>query len=250
MVGFKLINDGFKKIFSGEHSWLTHISLFAICGICSVITTLFQETAKTKMTPDFGLAIFGGILVFVLYLYLTGYSLTFMHKSFYEDEAGLPDVDERPFITLAKALPLLITWMFYYIATILLSVFVKILIIPVIVLLLIISPFVSFVFVSFSKEYNIKGLFNIILPFKYFVPTLSSIVIQGLCFIPLWILALIPTVLVVILLNIAGVKTSSGLPAYMVAMIGAYISFIIQMLWNYSLVQIFKDKIDINSQQN
>ncbi len=244
MVGFKLINDGFKKVFSGEHAWLTHISLFAICGICSVITTIFQETAKTKMTPDFGLALFGAILVFILYLYLTGYNVAFMHKSFYDEETGLPDIDEKPLIVFSKVLPLLITWIFYFIAAILLSAFVKILIIPVIILLLIISPFVSFVFVAFSKEYSAKGLFNIALPFKYFVPTLSSIVIQGLCFIPLWILAIIPAVLVVMLLNIAGVKTNSGIPAYFVAMIGAYISFIIQMLWNYSLVQIFRDKLE------
>lgn len=241
MAGFDLIHKGFKKIYSGEHAALTHISVFAICGIMSVISTIFQVAGKTKVTPDLGVSLTGALILFVLSIYLYGYTYKFIHKCFNEDEQGLPDINFEPFGIFFKALPLLIIWGIYFLVFILLGVFVHVLIIPIIALLAVITPFVAFVLVAFSKNYDTNGLFDITLPFKFFTPALSSIVIQGLCFIPLWLIIFIPTIITA---GILGLTVTMEKAIYIINILVTYISFIVQMIWNYSLVQIYKEKLE------
>lgn len=241
-----MIAQGFKKVYSGPQFGLNHICLFALSGIISVISLMFQNTSKAKASPDFSLLIIGAVLLFAISIYLGGYTYKYMHNCFYpEKESYLPDFDGEPFALFFKALPLVFAWGLYFFLIALICLIIKALIIPAIILFLIITPFISFIFVAFSKNFDTSGLFNPILPFKFFPQAFGDIVVLGLCFIPLWIAASIPSVISGVIMGISGTGTeTNSYILYAAGILGGYIGLIFQFVWNYCLVQIYKDKLE------
>lgn len=245
MAGFGMIAEGFKKIFSGPQIGVTHICLFALSGIISVVSIMMQNAVKAKAFPGLDVLIIGIILFIAVSIYLGGYTYKFMHNSFYpERESYLPDFDGEPFKLFLKALPLAFVWGLYYIVLGLLCFVVKILIIPVIFMILIIAPFISFIFVAFSKHFETKGLYNPVLPFKFFPEAFGDVIVLGLCFIPIWIISAIPSMIIGVMIGLSGAKADNSFAIYASGIIGGYLGILFQYVWCYCLVQIFKEKLE------
>ena len=110
--------------------------------------------------------------------------------------------------------------------------------------ILFLCAFVNFVYIAYLKNFDSKGLYNITLPFKYMKYSFSDFVLLGLLFIPVYGVAMTPSFIVGLLFGLMGVKTIMAL--YAGGILGGYLGFIVQIVWYYCLVQIYRDKIEPN----
>ena len=246
---FELIVDGIKKIFSGPNVLFKHISLFALVGISSVVQTHFEllkETLSkgpTAVLPDFTTVIGGIVIMVAISIYFSGYSLRFMHNAYndYEDNI-LPEIDEKPIGTFFKAFPLIFVWVLWIILTYIVGIIPIIGWIGLIVMFFIWYPFIQFVFIAYAKDFNRKGLFRYTFPIDCMKHSFGTVFVCGLAFILLWIIALIPCVIILFTFAL-GENSNSTLSTYLCGILIGYSAFIIQMIWIYCAVQIYREKI-------
>lgn len=252
-----LMVDGFKRVYSDANAITKHIWLFVITGIVSVMSVYVQNAAeameKTKELGSLNGLLICLLLTIVIGIYMGGYNLLFSHNSFNnEKEHSLPEINIKPFKVFWDALPLMIVWTLYVFAAIGLAFaflashsFLIIFGIFLILAVLFICAFIQFIYTSYSKNFNKTGLYNISLPFKYIKFTFSDFVLLGLLFIPVYSVAMTPSFIVGLIMGLSGVKDVS-VAMYAGGILGGYLSFVVQLVWYYCLVQIFKEKIEPN----
>lgn len=252
-----LMVDGFKKVFSGENALIKHIYLFLITCILSLASVHVQILAnameKTKDFGDFNSLLICLIATLIIGFYMGGYNLLFAHNSYNKElKEILPEINIKPFKIFWNAIPIMIVWSLYMLAVILISIAFMTSHSPLIILgiflfllFIFICAFIQFVYIAYTKNFNHKGLFNILLPFKYIKYSFSEFVLLGLLFIPVFSIAMTPSFIVGLILGLSGIK-NINIAIYIGGILGGYFSFIVQLVWYYCLVQIFKQKIEPN----
>ena len=251
-----LMIDGFKKVYSGKNILLKHLLMFIIIAILSIATVNVQIIADTiektkELTNISQLFIYLGLTILIV-IYTGGYNLLFSHNSFDKENNDIfPDINFIPFKVFFKTLPIMIVWFIYVLIAILFSIalmsnksLLLILGIFLFLFILFLCAFINFVYIAYLKNFDYKGLYNITLPFKYMKYSFSDFVLLGLLFIPVYGVAMTPSFIVGLLFGLIGIKTINVL--YIGAILGGYLGFIVQIVWYYCLVQIYRDKIDPN----
>lgn len=255
MNAYKLITEGYKRIFSGSDSVKKNTLIFIFQSIVSGITIYFEkfENLKDFMSENPFMLLAVTIAFLILTVYISGYSYKFVNRSFTDSENILPVFNMEPFTAFLKALPLLVVWFIYLLAIIFAAVsFVKnpitlILSIILIIAFVIIAVFLPFVYIDFCQNFELKKeLFNILLPFKFVKQTAGLIILLGLLFIPVIILCIIPGLLAVIICAVTGIAKSHAI--YINLALWSYLTYMTQLLWYYCLVQIYKEKF-LNNQK-
>lgn len=248
--------DGFKKVYSGKNILSKQIFMFLIIAILSVSTVNVQIMAntieKTKEIPNISQLLICLAITIIIGIYTGGYNLLFSHNAFNrENKDILPEITFTPFKVFLKTLPLMIIWSLYILVAIFFSMFLissksllTVLGIFLFLFLLFLCAFVNFVYIAYIKNFDSNGLFNITLPFKYMQKSFSDFVLLGLLFIPVYGVAMTPSFIVGLLFGLMGAKTIMAL--YAGGILGGYLGFIVQIVWYYCLVQIYREKIEPN----
>lgn len=248
--------DGFKRVYSGKNVLLKHFLMFIIISVLSITTVNVQiitETLeKTKELPNVWQFLLYIIITLIAGIYTGGYNLLFSHNAFNkENKDMLPEITLTPFKVFFKALPLMIVWFIYVLIAILFSITFMSTKSPLLILgiflflfFLFMCAFINFIYIAYIKNFDSKGLFNITLPFKYMKHSFSDFVLLGLLFIPVYGVAMTPSFIIGLLFGILGFKTMTAL--YAGGILGGYFGFIVQIVWYYCLVQIYKEKIEPN----
>lgn len=249
MNAVTLILDGYKKLFSGPNAILKHISLFALVSIFTLFSLYFEKFEHSKFLPsDLSTSILGIICMLAVAIYLCGYTYNFMHNAFSEQSPELlPDIDLTSLGPFLKALPLMIVWIIYLtVFAIIASIFAiiaPILGILLLILFFLMATFLIFVFIAFSEYFDAKGLFNVMLPFRFITPSIGMLVLLGILFIPVGIISIIPGFIIGIVLYVINAGDSQ-IPTYLIAgAVSGYLGFVAQLVWYYCLVQVYKEKL-------
>ena len=252
-----MVFSGIKKIFKGPNALLKHVCIFAIAGFISVATINIQNAGKDP-TPDISAFITCFITLLIVSIYMSGYIYQFLHNFFYEEkEEYLPEIDLVPIKRFFSALPLVLCWGAYNFLALGLVILcfasqnIALMILGSIlsILLALAYSFIQFIFVAFSKNFDKRGLFNILLPFQYLKYSFADIVILGIVFIPIYILAMIPSGAAGLAIGLTGAITNQdmGTSSTLIGgILGGYFGTIVQYIWNYCAVQIYKEKIEPN----
>lgn len=243
-----LIVNGFKRIFSGQDAFAKHLSLFAITGFYSLGTVYLQDLSEqmknAAVVPNLQLPIMALVLLFIVGIYMCGYLIRFWHNSYDDNNPSiLPDIDGKAFGTFFKALPLYIVWFLWIVIVQILGLIPIVGWIGLIILLFIWIPFIQFVFVAYAKYFNAKGLYKISLPIGYAKKSFGSVVILGLLFIPVWIVAMLPAFVIGFVFGLLG-GTDTTFIMYVGGLLTGYLGFLIQLCWSYCIVQIYREKIE------
>lgn len=239
--------DGFKRVFKTENALPKHLSLFALTGILALNSASMKTlTSFSSTASDVSSVFWGGLLALAVSIYLAGYSIKFMHNCFgFETPDILPEVDLNPFSIFLSALPLILLWLVY----IVLICFVGL--IPflgwavLLIFLPVISIFLQFVYIAYSKEYMANGLFNLFIPFTFAKHSAGSMLLFGLLFILIYIGALLPVVLLIIIVSFS-TPENSNLGEWIGAVLFGYAGYILQLLWTYCMVQVYREKVEPN----
>lgn len=250
-----LMVNGFSKIFKGEKIAVKHILLIIITAFVSISSVYLDRASEalktTKQMPDMNLFLTALAVLIICGIYMAGYNLIFSHNAFDKDnpQGIMPEIDIKPFKVFWNALPLMICWTFYIFTSVILSCFIiatntfmKIFGIALLLFVLMFCAFVQFVYIEYSKNYDKKGLYNITLPFQYLKKTFSEFVLLGLLFIPVYGVAMMPSFFAGVILALAGIKDIS-IAMFAGGILGGYFTFLVQIVWYYCLVQIYKEKI-------
>ncbi len=247
-----LICAGFKKVYSGEKIAEKHVFLLIITTIFSFVTMYFDDIADKmkqgiQVNPNITVVLGALIVAIVIGAYLWGYALKLMHNSFDKDDI-MPEFDSSSFSVFFRVLPLTLVWFGYIILAMIVTAILfatKVLGILGILLMLavfVIAPFIQFIFAAYSKNYEAKGLFNIMLPFQYVPSTILPLILLGLAFIPVWIVFFIVCFVVGFsfgLMNMEPAATIAG------GVLGGYFGAIFQFVSNYAIVQIYKERVEM-----
>lgn len=241
-----LIVDGFRRIFSGPNVLAKQVSLFALTGFTSLITSHFKLLEAQNSLPDLSSIVLSIIALIVLGIYMGGYVLNYMHNCFEDNNPEiLPDIDGKHFGTFFGALPLYFVWFLWIFLVNLLAIIPILGWIVLLVLFIMWVPFIQFVYIAYSKRFNRFGLYNIKLPIKYCKLAFGNVIVLGLLFIFIGICAMIPSFVVGLTLGLSGGSdTSTGM--YAGGLLGGYLGFVVQMVWLYCMVQIYREKIEPN----
>lgn len=243
----KFIPNCLKKIYTGKYTILNHITIFSICGIYSVITTMLDGMEKAKFMPDINLLVISAIILIITAIYLTGYTYTFINKYHDESAIGLPDTSKNPIIAFWKSIPLGLCWMAYCLvfSALCIAIFFKILIVGIILITLISSVLMSLIFVAFCENYDAKELFNVLKPFKWVKKSFKEIFQFVSIFIILLIAIIAILVISGIILKTFNINPDCAVCSYIYAIICGYIGFILQLIWDYGFIQIYKKSNDL-----
>ncbi len=253
MNQINIVKEGFSKIFFGEDAIIKHIILFMLTGIISIISVYFSITSETikatKVLPDFAKVMLAVVILAVVGIYLSGYNFKLVHNAFDSNKKDiLPNFGADSFNVFWKILPLMIYWTACIIIALILSS--SLLVVPGIrfiglflfIFILFLCAFIQFIYIAYTENFDKAGLFNIMLPIKFVKPSIGSLCLFGIIFIPIYILSMFPSFVAGIILGFIGVKDTNMI-MYIGGILGGYFSFVIQMVWYYCLVQIFKEKI-------
>lgn len=244
--------EGWKRIFTGKNIGMKHLCLFILSAIISGLFTrlnLINETVKvSNILPDMSFIGWGALFAVIIWIFLTGYSFIFMHNCFDENSENLlPDFSLNAFKVFWNCLPLLIVWFLYIVIAaiigivLLLNQFTSLLGLIIIAFTWFIIAFIQYVYVMYCENYETKGLFSVLIPFKCLRYSLGEMIVIWLLAISSYILAFIPLVVFIIILTLAGVK-GDGV-SYVSSIIGGYFALVMRFVWNYCLVKIYIEKI-------
>lgn len=254
---FLTIIEGFIKVFFTKDGFLKHVCLFALTGIVSFIPAHLQKIGEElqkgsgnfDISSNLGFIVFAIIAFIVISIYLAGYYLKFQHNAFdNKSNEIMPDFDGNPIGVFFKALPLYLVWGIYYILifSIIGFFFINplfiIIGIPMLIFGILYFSFVQFIFVAFSKDFSAKNLYNILLPLSYIKPAIGPIFICGLIFLIICILAGIIIFILGLIMSLSGASSLATTFARSIA--GAYIGAVLQLVWLYCIVQIYREKIE------
>lgn len=254
------IIEGFKKVFKGENAFAKHLCLFAITGFISVATVYIQNVSEamkaTQQLPNLTQYMTGIIILLIVSLYLSGYNLIFAHNSFKDNiDEYLPEINLQPIFTLIKAIPILLCWGFYIFLTCVIGVALctthstplVIIGIGILLVTLVLYGFVQFVTsAAYPQNFDTEGLFNISLPLKYAKFAFGELVLLGLLYIIVGIVAMIPSGLAGFMIGVFGNLGDNTTATYVGGILGGYCGCITQLVWYYCIVQIYREKIEPN----
>ena len=167
-----------KNIYTGANNIYTHISLFSIFGIFSILfSKLFAHYLNStilgygpKTNTELAICI---VFVVLILIYMWGYLYNYSNKLLNNETTDLPDISFKSFYTFIRMLPIIITWITYFITLFIigLSLF-NIKINPIkyslyMSAILGLMPFVGAIWGLYSKEY--KNNYNLYNPLQIFV---------------------------------------------------------------------------------
>ena len=167
-----------KNIYIGANNIFTHITLFSIFGIFSLIFSKlyahFLNSTFLGYGPKTGtellICLISGILTLI---YMWGYLYNYSNKLLNTQTTDLPDVTLSSFHTFIKMLPAIIIWTTYFIILFIigLSIF-NIKLNPIkyslyMSLIICMMPFTGIIWGLYSKEY--KNIYNLYNPLQIFV---------------------------------------------------------------------------------
>lgn len=183
--------ESFKRFYSKENS-SKNVIMFLFVVVFSVLssaTDVFIGTPDTMRQN-----IFDGILSLLVGVY----SLQFLHQALKTlSIAMLPPFNSISKKALGGMIALNIVWSIYAIVVIIAGaawfVAVKDIIFPVMlaIALCLIVVFTTFVFIRFSENFELKGLFDIRLPFRFIKASFAPVMIQVLKFIPVMLIVVL-----------------------------------------------------------
>lgn len=248
---------GFVRIYKDNNALYKHLFIAIISGIISICSIYLQNISesieKTKALPDIPTFTAALIILIAAGIFTGGYNLLFCHNAFKDSNNEiLPNIDLKPFKIFWNALPLMLCWTFYILCAAIISGILlsggniaKIIGLIILLFILFICIFIQFIYIEYTKNFDTNGLFNILCPFKYIKKTIAPLVLLGLLFIPVYIIAMSMSFLSGIIMSIFGIQNLS-IVLTIGGVIGGYLNFIVQIVWYYCLVQIYKEKIDNN----
>ncbi len=243
MLGIKA---AIKRIYSSKKDcFMKHSILFAITGVSSIFSVAINEVSKQKeLDPtSWGWAVAGIVFLFILGAYIIGYNVNFMHNSFDEDRNDiLPEFNKTHWNTFGKVFPLLLVWTIYFVVAIIAGVFTSLMLpevgqialVAIIIAVSFIGIFLQFVYARYSRCFSKRGLFNITLPIKYISKTGPSLFKLWIKFIPFFILNII----------LGALAVGHSVFAYILTAISGYISFVVNLIYAFCIVQIYKEKVE------
>ncbi len=226
------IISSFKNLFKGEGCakthWLSALLFFLPCLLGAVLSYCDEDT-KTIIIP---LMIVSGVL-FVLsivpMLMLSGFYVKFLNKRF-DDVEGIPCFDASCILQGLKVLPLYLVWIIYIgipfillfagglfgvvgaygsvnmsLTNIFSSVFfIFLLCIILILLLFVVSPFVSLIFIKYAQNFEYTpDLFNPLTLFRNMKAAFKDVILVALKFILVNIVTAFAAQIVIIICVIA-----------------------------------------------
>ena len=160
--------DTLKRIYTEDGSAIKHICWFVISFIVMMVSMPSGNGTVTDLEEMHSTNIISLISGLVLTIYTFGYNSIIMHNRFEEEGKPkgltiLPEFDTLPFKIFGRAFVLALVWFIYSLVLGLLW------IIPILgwIIYLVITPFMAFVQVSYSKEFLTDGLFNFAIIAKY-----------------------------------------------------------------------------------
>ena len=240
------IKEAVKRIYNkSENCLIKHSILFALTGIVSIFSVELNNISEQKnIDPSsFGIIVAGLLFFIILSFYLTGYNYGVSHNAFDLSKKDiLPEFNLSHFKTFFKSIPLVLVWGFYFILITLAGIIIGAILgksativagFIATLIIVILGICLQLVFIKFTKFFELKGLFNIALPFKY-----AKLAFPNLC--KLWI-KFIPIIILNVILNI--LASGSSVLAYIFTAIGAYVSGIAGFIYAFCIVQIFEEDI-------
>jgi len=257
------IIEGFKRVFKTENALsrhLTHAGIGAIVSLPALFLDKQQfEAAFTahnyiSIIPQ---VLIWGVLALIYICYVMGYMLKFAHNCFDPENKNLmPKFDSEPFAIFLKALPLKIFWAGYFLLHIALVVAILqphwILIIIVYLFMLYGFGPIALNYIAFAKDYNTKGLFDIVLPYKYFKLAGNEYWLMVMKFIPFNMAASVLSSFILVIMSIfvaiSGKKEDimalAKLVTYLYTVVNTYCILVISMVWHYRAVVLYKEEIE------
>jgi len=212
------IIESFKRVWKSPNILPVFVGYLLVQAVFTVLT---NGVPKEYLTTTSILCVALSVILFFPWLW--GFHLQLSHNSFAED-FRLPDFNLTPFLTGFKAIPLGIVWFIYFILIyiavtiplfiilVILAVLTKlfgtaglvlfILGIVALMLFIIVLEFSCFfVFVAYTRTFSTKGLWNILLPFKFMKIFTKDIIVLILKCIPIFLIPMGIMTLAVFLLN-------------------------------------------------
>lgn len=180
-----------KNIYKGENALANHITLFSLAGIMVILLSCYSASWGNLILPNVFIAppesrleltieLFFGFLIAI---YLTGYSFSFVNLRFNNEFVGIPEFNSRPFSLFLKFLPVFIIWLLYYTLFLVGGVLVFLNANQIVLLYIFVSimicliPFIMLLFINFSKNFKYeRKLFNPLYILRYVDKALGDII--------------------------------------------------------------------------
>ena len=242
-----MIREAFKRLYTGDDALQNHLILFVMTGFVMMLSKIMNMYSTPPLVNEAPAWLLFAIMLMmpVVALYMAGYMYMVNHRA-YDDSTPelLPDFTLEGFKVLWRFLPILILWAFIGIAVI--FVFNKSIIFAsvskvtfavwqilycfCVLLYMVLLPFVA---ARFCENYDIKGLFNPLVPVKDLFKSVKEIV--------LLMLKLIPVGIVLIVFMVLGAPYD--ITGFIFTALFAYSFALVQYVVNYCYVQIYREKI-------
>jgi hypothetical protein len=256
MNAIETISTGLKRTFLGKDALWKHISIFSLIGMLAMLYLYvfegnpFNSLSTGKISYEnmhFNPIFF--ILLIIIWIYIFGYSYNIIHNYFDEsNQNAMPELNEKHFKVFFSALPLIIVWSIYQ------FIFSVISVIPIlgwivgIVGAIVWTPFINFIFIAYGKNFSTKGLYKITLPLTYMKHSIKTCIVFGLVFffvylIPLFIATAIIVTLISFIFILLNINIDETLTGYIAFLFVGYLFYIIAIVWQYCMVQIYKEEI-------
>lgn len=276
--------EGFKKIYSGKNIFAKHILLVLLSLIISLVSSIASINANGEKAAAYEYMYVQnpilGIITLVAGVVIGLYLIHFMHNSLkylvWKDTQTdaekvkafdiMPEVDGKIFSHFGKYLGFGILWCIYMTVLLILGVATCFIpgfhiggIIISVILFLIIYLSIPFIFISFAKNYTIKGNISPLLLFSYLPKIALPATVLYLKFLGVMILYCIASVIIAfgiiftigIFAGLTGMDPLTikdfvvGLPVTtLIGTIIIYLSIIISLGFYYAAAVIYHKKID------
>lgn len=160
--------ESIKKIYSGENAKKTHLILFAICFVYMLCSTLFDiaigKPDNMRQNP----------FDFVFGLFIGMYSIQYLHNALHNIRSGeLPFINEINKRIFLPMIGMNIVWGFYLVLAIIIGLILyittkSIILTSIYIIALSAIAFLAqFLTIALSENFELKGLLNIMLIFRF-----------------------------------------------------------------------------------
>ena len=245
-----------KEIYCDRKSLFIHVSLLSLVGIMAIsgceylsylLGNIFSSFLGYSSANHYILSLEMFILLMLL-IYFSGY-LFKSSNAFFTQEAKLPDLSLSAYQVFVKMVPVFVVWIIYLLISLVFLVFAfrpdTILFYTYISIVLCLLPFISLIWVLYSKDlelnrkyFSIKFLCNVI--DKTFL-SVVNLVVQTI------ILGIIPISIISYVIKYSNTVKSTSLQLGLrlgSICLSVYILYILLLVFNLGLVNISKKKLD------
>lgn len=241
-----------KEKFFSKGTISNHIALFSIIGMLFLLfCKVVANTGYGYLLSDYYLAPSSThiekylcLTTFIVgFIYLIGYWIKSLHTTQTEGNV-FPDFDLQPFVMFLKSIPLILTWITYYILFTIFGIliFSKSFFFSIIALLLSLLPFVYIIFIGFAKTLKLKkSHFNPLKIVKLLYRYLGSVIYFSIKF---FVVAIITFYLIsklhILFANIQNQTINLGCHLIFGCVI-AYLLFVFHCYYTFGLSKITKN---------